>query len=220
MERNNLYLRKYILYGVALLLIIIDIPISAIPYPVYVPFHTEAPETVSLVIEHVVSDSMRIDLLSDLVGLVLLAVLSFRLVPKGKRFGKTFVWALSTFCFRVFYMIAPFMQNGDMRFRFAYVLYFVCAVLEVITLFMACCSICSLLESRANHSYNNVTLIMAMLSVGCGFVHLAMWFFDILVISYIYLAAQLIFFGVFAYRAYRDRDMLEALENDANVAEE
>lgn len=204
-------MRKYYLLFAALVLLILDIRIPAVAYPAYEAFRTEAPVTVSLVIDHVVGHSMRMDIGSDLLGYLLLLLAAAWLSMGDRRFRKCFLWgAVSMACY-LYWQIMPFYLNGGLRFRAGYVLYFVTALLKIVTVFLTLYTVSGRLENTSNHSYNNVTVILMMVSAGCAVVAALMWFFDLIVITVVYEVVQLALFGVVVWRIWNDRELL--LEN-------
>lgn len=201
-------MRKYYLLFAALVLLILDVRIPTIAYPAYEAFRTEAPVTVSLIIEHVVGHRLRVDLFSDLLGYLLLLAAVAWLSAEDQRFRKCFIWgALSTAVF-VYWQIMPFYLNGGLRFRAGYVLYFVTALLKIVTTFLAMYTVAGKLENTSNHSYNNVTIIIMMVCAGSAAVAALMWFFDLIVVSCVYEAVQLATFGVAVWRIWNDRNLL------------
>lgn len=201
-------MRKYYLLFAALVLLILDIRIPAIAYPAYEAFRTEAPVTVSLVIDHVVGHQMRVDICSDLLGYLLLLLAAAWLSVGDKRFRKCFLWGAVSTAFYVYWQMMPFFLNGGLRFRAGYVFYFVTAALKIVTVFLAMYTVSGQLENTSNHSYNNVTVILLMASGGCAVVAALMWFFDLLVVSYVYSVVQLALFGVVVWRIWNDRNLL------------
>ena len=201
-------MRKYYLLFAALVLLVLDVRIPAIAYPAYEAFRTEAPVTVSLVIEHVVGHRMRIDLFSDLLGYLLLLVAAAWLSMGDRRFRKCFLWGAVSTAMYVYWQMMPFYLNSGLRFRAGYMLYFVTAVLKIVTIFLAMYTVSGQLENTSNHSYNNVTVILMMVCAACAVVAALMWFFDLTVISGIYDVVQLVLFGVVVWRIWNDRNLL------------
>lgn len=201
-------MRKYYILFASLVLLVLDIPIPVVEYPVFEAFRTEAPVTVSLVIDHVVGHRMRIDLFSDLIGYLLLLVSTAWLSAEDRRFRRCFIWGALSAAIFVYWQIMPFYLNGGLRFRAGYVLYFVMALIKVITIFLVMYTVSGRLENTSNHSYNNVTVIIMMVCAASAVVSALMWFFDLTVISYVYEAVQLATFGVVVWRIWNDRNLL------------
>lgn len=201
-------MRKYYIMFVALVLLIVDIPIPTFLYPAFEEFRTEAPVTVSLVIDHVVGHRLRMDVFSDLIGYLLLLISAAQLSPEDKRFRRCFIWGALSMAVLVYWQAMPFYLNGGVRFRAGYMLYFLAALLKIVTVFLAMYTVAGQLENTSNHSYNNVTVILMMLCAACGVVSALMWFFDLIVIVCIYDVVQLILFGVVTWRIWNDRSLL------------
>ena len=87
-------MKKYTVLLVAILLLILDIRIPTAEYPAFEAFKTEAPETVDLIIRHVVGSSLRIDLLSDAAGYFLIAVYALKMLGASERYKKVILWSL------------------------------------------------------------------------------------------------------------------------------
>ena len=201
-------MRKYYVLFAALVLLIIDVRIPTIAYPAYEAFRTEAPVTVSLIIDHVVGHRLRVDICSDLLGYLMLLVAAAWLSMEDRRFRKCFLWGPVSTAAYIYWQMMPFYLNGGLRFRAGYVFYFVAALLKIVTIFLAMYTVSGQLESTSNHSYNNVTVILMMVCAGSGAVAALMWFFDLIVIFCVYSVAQLATFGVVAWRIWKDRNLL------------
>lgn len=201
-------MKKYIVLMIAVLLLIIDIRIPAAEYPAFEEFRTEAPETVDLIINHVVGDYLRIDILSDVIGYILLAVTAIRMIGENIRFRKTLLWSALGLGVYIYQNAMPFLLNGNERFRIGYLIYFVAVVFETIAIFNAVYPICTKLESVENHRYNNITIIILLISVGTGAISEALYFYDLIVLSVIYLVIQLVTMLICGYRIFQNKIML------------
>lgn len=201
-------MKKYIVLMIAVLLLIIDIRIPAAEYPAFEEFRTEAPETVDLIINHVVGDYLRIDILSDVIGYILLAITAIRMIGENIRFRKTLLWSALGLGVYIYQNAMPFLLNGNERFRIGYLIYFVAVVFETIAIFNAVYPICTKLESVENHRYNNITIIILLISVGTGAISEALYFYDLIVLSVIYLVIQLVTMLICGYRIFQNKIML------------
>ena len=115
-------MKRYIMIIVAVFLIILDIRIPTMAYPAFETFKTEAPETLELIIQHVVGSRLRIDLLPDVAGYILLAVSAVQLLAENEKFRKTILWSAAGLGIYVFQNIMPFWLNGNERFRVGYLI--------------------------------------------------------------------------------------------------
>ena len=101
-----------------------------------------------------------------------------------------------------------FLLNSDERFRVGYIIYFVAAACEAIVTFYAMYALCGQLETLENHSYNNVTVIIAMICIAAGMVATIMNFFDLMILSVVYYLVQIALMGVYWYMVNRDKHLL------------
>lgn len=207
-------MKKYYLLFIAILLLLLDIRIPAAAYPAYEAFLTQAPQTVELVIGHVVGSRVRVDLLSDALGYLLLMAAAVILSINNKKFRRVAVWSALSFGVNLYKNIMPFLLNGSARFRVGYLIYFIAAVLEAVTVFYAMYTLCGQLETLENHSYNNLTVIVAMLCVATGFVSATVYFFDLIILAVIYYLCSIAAAGVYFFMVYKDRNLLMKWEEE------
>ena len=205
-------MKKYTILLVAILLLILDIRIPTVAYPAFEAFKTEAPETVDLIIRHVVGSSLRIDLLSDAAGYFLIAVYALKMLGGNERYKNLMFWSAVGLGIYIFQSIMPFWLNGNERFRIGYLLYFVSVFLEAAVILKAVYSVCMKLESVEYHGYINLTIIILLISVGTGFISEALYFYELLVLSVIYLILQLFTMGVTWYRIRKTEILLAKRE--------
>ena len=95
-----------------------------------------------------------------------------------------------------------------------YLMYFVAAVAEAVAVFYAMYALCSQLETVENHSYNNVTVIVAMICIGTGIVASIMYFYDLMILAWIYYCIQIILAGVYWYLIRKDKKLLIRWEEE------
>lgn len=203
--------RKLLPYGtvfLAVILLVIDIRIPIKPYPAFEAFVTEAPETVDMVINHVIGHQLRLDLCSDILGYLLMAAACVMLGRSNKHFVRLLPWTAISLGFYLCQQLMPFSLNGGMRFRAGYLLYFISGILQVLLLLRAMLHVCDGLETTENHSFNNLSIIFMIISCFAGMVSVLIWFFDLIWISLVYLVIQLVFLGVFWYRIWINRLIL------------
>lgn len=204
----NKKLTPYIILFLAVLLLTVDIRVPARDYPAFESFPTEAPETMDLVINHVIGHHLMLDLLPDMLGYLLLAVSCFMLGPENRHFFKQLPWVAVSLGFYLYQQLMPFTLNGDARFRVGYLLYFISGILQVLILMRAMIHVCDGLNTTENHSYNNLSIIFMLISSFAGVVSVLVWFYDLGWLSLIYFIVQLIFLGIFWYRIWKDRLLL------------
>ncbi len=204
----NKKLTPYILLFVAVLLLVVDIRIPVRDYPAFEAFPTEAPQTVDLVINHVIGHQLKLDLFSDVLGYLLLAVSCVMLGAENRHFIRLIPWIAFSLGFYLCQHLMPFSLNGGMRFRAGYLLYFVSGVLQVLVLMRAMIHVCDGLETTENHGFNNLSIIFMIISCFAGMVSVLIWFFDLTWIALVYFVVQLIFLGIFWYRIWINRRIL------------
>lgn len=73
---------------IGFLFLIIDIRIGTIAFPAFEEFRAEAPETVEMVIGHVVTDHMLVDVVSDIAAFVLIAVAGGMIAKAGGKISQ------------------------------------------------------------------------------------------------------------------------------------
>lgn len=193
-------MKKYIILIVAVFLLILDVRIPTVAYPAFETFKTEAPETLDLIINHVVGSRLRIDLFSDVAGYILIAVYAVKLIRQNEKYQKVLLWSAISLGIYIFQNIMPFILNGNERFRIGYMIYFLGVFLEAAVILKAVYPVCTKLDSVEYHGYNNMTIIILLISVGTGFISEALYFFDLIVLSVIYLVIALFTMGVIWYR--------------------
>lgn len=201
-------LTPYYTLFLAVILLVLDVRIPLKPYPAFEPFITEAPETVDLVVNHVIGHQLRLDLCSDVLGYLLMAAACIMLGRSNKHFARLLPWTAVSLGFYLCQQLMPFSLNGGMRFRAGYLLYFISGILQVLLLLRAMLHVCDGLETTENHSFNNLSIIFMIISCFAGMVSVLIWFFDLLWISLVYLVIQLIFLGIFWYRIWINRLIL------------
>lgn len=211
-------MKKYMILFAAMILIIVDIRIQIpVYFPAFEAFDTEAPQTVDLIINHVVRDRLTIDLASDALGLLLLAIGSVLLIKEHRRYAKAARWSAIALAAYIYMRVMPFMLNGSLRFRIGYVSYFVVLALEAVALFSAMYAVCSQLESLENHTYNNITIMVSMLTVATGAIARACWFYNMNILFMVYGILQLIAMGAYLFLVNKDRRILEQVHGGVKV---
>lgn len=209
----NKKLIPYVMLFLAVVLLAVDIRIPFREYPAFEEFATEAPQTVDLVINHVIGHQLRLDLFSDVLGYLLLAAACVMLGIKNKHFIRQLPWIAVSLGFYLCLQLMPLSLNGGMRFRAGYLLYFLSGVLQVLILLRAMLHVCDGLDTTENHSFNNLSIIFMIISCFAGMVSTLIWFFDLFWISLVYLVLQLIFLGIFWYRIWINRKLLVGEES-------
>ncbi|MFG6358135.1 MAG: hypothetical protein K1W26_15170 [Acetatifactor sp.] len=211
-------LLPYILMFAAVVLLAVDVRIPVRDYPAFEPFVTEAPQTVDLVVNHVIGHRLLFDLLPDVLGYLLLAVSCVMLGPGNRHFFRQLPWIAVSLGFYLCQQLMPFSLNGGMRFRAGYLLYFISGVLQVLILMRAMLHVCDGLDTTENHSFNNLSIIFMIISCFAGVVAVLVWFYDLVWIALVYFIVQMIFLGIFWYRIWTDRHLLTGEGQGENTA--
>lgn len=208
-------MKKFVLWFAGLFLLLVDVRIGTIPYPKFLEFRTEAPNTVDMVIQHVIGNTMMVDVLSDAVGFALMAAAMFMFVAHvstdnniapikaGKLLRSMKLarnWAIAGFFVYIVEKIMPFFYNGNYRFRLGYALYFLLLVAEVLVFSNGSLAVCKFLDNLSNHTYNNLSTIFMMISIGTFVVARVLYFYELMIVFVIYYVLAIGFFLVASYR--------------------
>lgn len=208
-------MKKYVLGMIAVLILLLDVRLGSVSYPAFEEFRTEAPNTVNMVINHVVGDKLMLDPVSDALGFALIFIVGMMFLKEAKednnispseskkrisRWKRACVWSVAGLILYVTEKVMPFYLNGNLRFRAEYLLYYLLLVAEVASVSYMLLGVCKQLETISNHASNNVSTIFAMIAIGCFTIARVLFFFDLMVMFVIYYVATFIFFGLVAFR--------------------
>lgn len=217
--------KKTILIWIGMLFLLFDTKLSGlIYYPPYVPFPTPAPDTVDMIIGHLIGDSVKIDIFSDIIGCLLILIpvsmiickkMKLRdesnqmqekrsliyVIKKTRREFRTLVFGSLTLILYIGYQIMPFVLNGEPRYQTAYFLYIILVLFKAVTFIHAGLICCELQENTQSHMQNNLAAIFIILSAFAGFVRAMSYFYELTGGYGIYYAVQ-IFFGLLATVIY------------------
>ena len=149
-----------------------------------------------------------------MLGYLLLAGVAVRLLSGNPKFRRVLIFTALGLGSHIYLNCMPFLLNGHARFRMGYLIYFIAAVLEEITVFYAMYALCGQLETLENHSYNNVTVIVAMVCMGAGIVAAILYFYELTILAVIYYVVQVVLTGVYWYLIYRDKKLLVKWEEE------
>ena len=205
-------MKKYTILLVAILLLILDIRIPTVAYPAFEAFKTEAPETVDLIINHVVGGYLRPDILSDALGYLLIGFYAVKRLNLDNKSGKAGLWSVVGLGLYIFQNIMPFFLNGNERFRIGYLVGFVAVFLEAAVILKAVYAVCAKLDCVEYHGYNNLTIIILLISVGMEFISEALYFYNLIVLSVIYQVLCLVTMGITWYRIHRTEQLVSQKE--------
>lgn len=211
-------MKKYVFWTLGLFLLIADVRIGVMQYPAFISFRTEAPNTVDMVVRHVIGDRMMVDVLSDALGFIFMAIAAFMFIShiskdnniapeKSGKLVKSMKlcrnWAIAGFFIYIGEKIMPFFYNGNLRFRLGYALYFLLLVAEVTVFTTGSLTVCKMLDNLSNHTYNNVSTIFMMISIGSFTVARVLYFYELTIVFIVYYVLCILFFGAACYRLKR-----------------
>lgn len=184
-----------------ILIAVLDIPFkTSITYPTFLPFATEAPNTVDMVINQVIGPVFTLDLMPDVLAYILILISITGLGKMKRYFYRQIPLIIISMGISTADRILPFYLNGNLRFRLGYLFYFLACLAKVVALFEYSFCYTRMEECRANHRDNTVTVIILMISFFTGFIHDVLAFYQLTISSYIYYAVQL---STLCYTLYR-----------------
>lgn len=187
-------MKKAVLIWVALLFLTIDTRITGwIPYPEFVPFDTPAPETVDMIIGHLLGDFAHIDIFSDIIGYLLIIYVSCKVVNENKKAFRAFCLSILALLLYVVNWGMPFVLNGEARYTMGFFLYIIYSLVKTFTAVQAGFALCEMSECIENHAWTNVVAIFIMLAFIAGFIRSMSLFYDLPKLTITYYVVQLFF---------------------------
>lgn len=198
-----------ILGWAGILIAVLDIPLkTAIAYPIFTPFTTEAPNTVDMVINQVIGPVFTMDLMPDILAYLLIFISIIGLGRENGYFYRQIPLLLLSVILSAANTMLPFYLNGNLRFRFGYLFYFLACIAKTVALFEYSFCFTKMEECRANHRDNTVTVICLMISFFAGFIQNVLAFYQLTISSYIYYAVQLFTLCYTLYRLWSRKQYL------------
>lgn len=219
-------LKKIIIIWIGMIFLLLDTKLDGlIFYPAFEPFEAAAPDTVDMIIGHLIGDSVKIDIFSDFIGCLLILIpasaivnknmkllaeaeqeqgklpVVYKLMKKNNRAFRAFVLGLLTLILYTGYQLMPFVLNGEQRYQIGYFWYIILIFFKCLTFIQAGLICCDAQESVQNHMWNNVVTIFILLSAFAGFVRAMSYFYNLPGTTAIYYTVQL-FFGVLSTIMY------------------
>lgn len=206
LQKGNIYMNKKIIsIWIGMLFLLLDTKLSGlILYPPYEPFATPAPDTVDMIIGHLIGDSVKIDIFSDIIGCLLILIPVSMIVGKNlkkRRKFLTLIFGSLTLILYIGYQLMPFVLNSEPRYQAAYFWYIILVLFKAVTFIHAGLICCELQESTQSHMQNNLAAIFIILSAFAGFIRAMSYFYELTGGYGIYYAVQ-IFFGLLATVIY------------------
>ncbi len=216
-------MRKQLLMLIGFALLLLDIRFGIISFPAFQEFRTEAPLTVDMVINHVVGSKLQIDILSNAAGFVLLILGAGMYLKSGKyektskaynHFDKIIPSSVVGLLLYLTEKFMPFALNGNLRFRCEYALYFFCLAFTVIPMGHALFGVAESMESTSYHIRNNLNIIFTMLALGCFVVSRVSYFYELVILAWIYYGISIVFAIASILRTYFDIRKKEGALNE------
>ncbi|MBO7334553.1 MAG: hypothetical protein J6U67_06615 [Lachnospiraceae bacterium] len=214
-------MKKYVFILIGVFFLMIDIKMFSAEYPAFEMFRTEAPNTVDMVVNHVIGSRLPIDIVSDVAGYLALIVAAVIVIKEfagtefkddferqekkryKDRFERVLCWSGVGIIAYLFNAFMPFMLNGNLRYRAGYGMFFVCLAVKIAVITMTVTGIMGLEECVEDHDFNNKTTIFALIAVICACVTRICFFYDLGFVYWIYMflsiAFMLLAIGRFAY---------------------
>lgn len=199
----------FMLGWAGILIAVLDIPLkTSIAYPTFLPFATEAPNTVDMVINQVIGPVFTLDLMPDVLAYILILISITGLGKMKRYFYRQIPLIIISMGISAADRMLPFYLNGNLRFRLGYLFYFLACLAKVVALFEYSFCYTRMEECRANHRDNTVTVILLMISFFTGFIHDVLAFYQLTISSYIYYAIQISTLCYTLYRLWSRRQYL------------
>lgn len=149
-----------------MLFLILDYPIrTGIVYPAFIPFRTSAPESVSMIIDHLVGTNLRIDIFPDLIGYILLFFGCASLISYQKRFARCTVWIILAAAANLLCILNPLLFQSYTRYSLAYIVLIVATLLKAAVMIHIMLTFLNFSECTENHAWNNVVAIFMLIAV-------------------------------------------------------
>ena len=184
-------MKKAVLLWVALLFLTIDTRIAGlIPYPEYIPFDTPAPETVDMIIGHLIGDSVHIDIFTDIIGYLLILYVSCKVVNENTKAFRAFGLSVLSLLLYLANLGMPFVLNGYTTGFFLYIAY---TLLKTFTAVQCGFILCDMSECIENHAWINVVAIFIMLAFISGFIRSMSLFYNLPRLTVTYYTVQAFF---------------------------
>lgn len=175
-----------------------------IRYPEYISLADYGTETQKLVMGIVVGDFMKIDIISDALGFILLGMSSIVFFKRYRRFkggsrqvGKRFIFAticcivaLALYIFRLF---MPYCLNGVVLYGSEYAIHFVISAMESFAMYSTVAAVIYMLETNDVHQECVLGEVFLTISCICNFVRGMSGFYQIQSVAWIYCTVQIVF---------------------------
>ena len=202
-EREKHFSLPVLLILLGILVLLIDIRITTqISYPEYVMLEEYGTTIQQMVMGDAVGNYVRLDVVSDLVGFVLVIAGSLLLMKdakayrNGKQFGRAVAAGILGFLFYLVRLFMPYLLHGAILYGGEYGIHFAVAAAESFAAFYAVSGIVALCERAESHWGAVICEIFMVLAAICGYICGMGAFYRIMYVKWIYYLAQCILTGL------------------------
>ncbi len=184
-------MKKYVLSVLGILLLLVDVTVkTAVRYPEYEILDDYAVDTQRMVMQDVVSDRMKIDVVPDALGYVFLFFGAFSAMPSGKSRGRVLLLCAAALAADLLCPLLPLFATGVTVYGGEYFLHWGKAFLDAAVVIFAVRGCAASLESKINHKDNVFIWIFVMLAAACGFLRELAAFYGLGKTSAAYMVVQ------------------------------
>lgn len=213
-------MKKIIMLWLGLLLIFVEIPVKVLQFPAYIEFETPAPNTVDMVINSVIGDSLTLTFFSSVLGLLLLIIASASLmkirnqtlltekIKKKNPFQKAVILGIVALILCFAYYLMPFILNSKDRYMTGFVLFVCYSLLKTFAMIAAGVSAANMCNCTENNAWNSVLIIFFLLSTFTSLVRDACYLYDLPRLSTIYGCVSLFFIILYSIMFVKRRKYL------------
>lgn len=199
---------------IGMIFLLIDVKLTGIiPYPEFEEFPAIAEKTADMIINHVVGDSLPIDVFSDVAGYIIIIVVCAKVVNKNDKAFRCFCLGILALGFYLFHNFMPFFFNGEARYNIASFSYIAMLLIKCVAFIQAGLVCTQTTECVENHAANLVTEIFFMLAAFCGFIRGMAFFYNLPRTMYFFYGIQcffaIIYHAVFIKILINSKDKLK-----------
>lgn len=202
-----------ILLGVLWLLV--DVKISTgLRYPEWKMLENYGTEIQRMVMGEVVGECVKPDVVSDIIGFILLAAGCAGFRKNSKRFRNAVILSGIGIVLYIFRMVMPFVLTGANLYGLSYATPFLVAAAEAMAVYLAVAGLIFLCEEVENHMICVPSEIFITIASVCGFIYGTAAFYQIHYVEWAYYVAQICFTALsmvllLAARKYFNPDRIE-----------
>lgn len=159
-------MKKIIPLIIGMLFLILDFRVlTGIAFPTFIPFPTSAPESATLIIDHLVGTHFRVDIFPDIIGYAILFYGCVKLFPYQLKFVRCTFWIILAVIAHLLNVLNPFIFNGYTRYSIAYIVLIVATLLKAAVMINVMITFLNFSECTENHAWNNVVAIFMLIAI-------------------------------------------------------